>query len=74
MRTTVDLEPDVLEAARAQARAQRRSLGSVLSELARRGLLPRREGSRRGFPTFRVSAEAPVLTPQAVRRALDDEA
>jgi hypothetical protein len=73
MRTTVDLDADVLEAARSLARSQGRSIGRVLSDLARRGLAPRREGSRRGFPVFRVSPEAAPLTSEAVRRALDDE-
>ena len=38
MRTTLDLDADVVGAARELAAAQRRSLGSVISELARRGL------------------------------------
>lgn len=73
MRTTVDLDPDVLQAARSQARAQRRSLGRVLSDLARRGLARRKEATRRGSPGFRVSPEAAPLTPEAVRHALDEE-
>ena len=73
MRTTVDLEADVLQAARSLARAQRRSLGRVLSDLVRGGLAPRREGSRRGFPVFRVSPDAPPLTSEAVARALDEQ-
>ncbi len=73
MRTTVDLDPDVLQAARSIARSQGLSLGRALSDLARRGLAPRREASRRGFPVFRVSADAPVLTPEMVAEAQDDE-
>jgi hypothetical protein len=73
VRTTVDLDPEVLEAARSLARSQGRSLGRVLSELARRGLSPRKESTRQGFPVFRVSPQAPPLTPDGVRRALDDE-
>lgn len=74
MRTTVDLDPDVLEAAKSLSRSQRRSLGQVLSDLARRGLAPRREGARDGFPVFRVPAGAAPLTPEAVARALDEDA
>ncbi|HYU42030.1 MAG TPA: antitoxin [Vicinamibacteria bacterium] len=73
MRTTVDVDTDVLQAARSLARSQRRSLGRVLSDLARRGLAPRREDSRRGFPVFQVSPDAPPLTSETVARALDDE-
>ncbi len=38
MRTTLDIEDDVLAAAKALARRQRKSVGTVISELARRGL------------------------------------
>jgi hypothetical protein len=73
MRTTVDLDSDVLQAARSLARAQGRSLGRVLSDLARRGLAPRKETRRGGFPVFRVSPDAAPLTSEAVRHALEEE-
>lgn len=38
MRTTLDVDEDVLLAAKEQARRERRSAGAVLSELARKGL------------------------------------
>jgi hypothetical protein len=38
MRTTLDIDDDVLSAARELARRDRRSLGSTLSALARAGL------------------------------------
>ncbi len=40
MRTTVNIDDDVLLVAQDRARRERRSLGTVLSELARRGLQP----------------------------------
>ena len=40
MRTTVDLDEDVLLAVKEPARRERRSAGAVLSELARRRLAP----------------------------------
>ena len=43
MRTTVVIEDDVLEAARSLAEAEGRSLGQVISMLARRGLAPQRQ-------------------------------
>jgi hypothetical protein len=39
MRTTLDIEEDVLLAVKERARRERRSAGAVLSELARRALL-----------------------------------
>ena len=38
MRTTLDIEDDVLSAAKALARREKKSAGRVISELARKGL------------------------------------
>ena len=38
MRTTLDIDEDVLQAARGLARREHKSIGALLSELARRGL------------------------------------
>lgn len=74
MRTTLSIDDDVLEAARAIAEQTRRSLGAVMSELARRGLEPRPDvRSRDGLPVFRVSEKARPFTPESVRQDLDDE-
>jgi hypothetical protein len=74
VRTTLSIDEDVLQAARALAAAERRSLGQVISELARRGLAPRagRIGSEDGFPVFQVGDDAPVITPDMVSAALDE--
>jgi hypothetical protein len=74
MRTTLSIDDDVLDAARAIAEQTRRSLGQVVSDLARKGLRPRKEfGSRGGLPVFKVSEKARPITPEAVRQALDDD-
>jgi len=73
MRTTVDIDDDVLAAARALAATERASMGKVLSRLARRGLAPRAAARRRGFPVFPVGREALPLTPSMVRRAAEDD-
>jgi hypothetical protein len=39
MRTTLDIAEDVLQAARERARRESKTIGEVVSELARRGLL-----------------------------------
>jgi hypothetical protein len=46
MRTTLAIDDDVLVAAKAMAAQQRRSVGEVISELARRVLTPAK-GKRR---------------------------
>lgn len=73
MRTTVDIADDVLAAAREIAAAERRSLGSVISELARRGLTPARVETDDGLPVIRVPSGTPPITPEMVRRALDED-
>ncbi|HLI43203.1 MAG TPA: hypothetical protein VKU92_01885 [Acidimicrobiales bacterium] len=74
MRTTLNLDDDVAAAARALAQSERRSLGSVISELARRGLAPSHVelDDEQGFPVFRVPADAPPITPDMVQAALDE--
>lgn len=71
MRTTVDIDDEVLAAARSIAEADRRSLGNVLSELARKGLVPSQRVDDE-FPTFPVPADAPPLTIEMVERAMDE--
>lgn len=62
-----------MAAAKELAAAQRRSLGSVISELARRGLTPARVEAQDGLPVIRVPAGTPAITPEMVRRALDED-
>jgi hypothetical protein len=73
MHTTLQIDNDVLESAKEIAAADGRTIGAVISDLARRSLQPTpiRRGS--GFPTFDVPADAPVITADDVARALDDE-
>jgi len=62
MRTTVTLDDDVFEAAQALVRASGKTLGQILSQLARRGLrVPSEHATRNGLPVFNVSANAPVI-------------
>lgn len=72
MRTTLDLDDDVVAAARELAAGERRSLGSVVSELARRGLTPARVEVEGDLPVIRVPAGTSPITPEMVRRALDE--
>jgi hypothetical protein len=73
MRTTLDLDDDVMSAARALARAEGSSMGTVISRLVRRGLRPAPPSPDEDFPTFAVPADAPVFGPAEVAGALDDE-
>ncbi len=73
MRTTLNLDDDVIAAAKELAAGERRSLGAVVSELARRGLSPARVDAEGDLPVIRVPAGTPVITPEMVRRALDED-
>lgn len=73
MRTTLQIDDDVLESARVLADAERRTIGAVISELARRSLRPtplRRGGD---FPVFDVPAGAGPISSDDVTRALAEE-
>ncbi|HEV2375762.1 MAG TPA: hypothetical protein VGS19_26800 [Streptosporangiaceae bacterium] len=72
MRTTLQIDDDVLEAARQIATADGRSIGTVISELARRALRPTPIKPDVAFPMFDVAVDAPPITPADVARALED--
>jgi hypothetical protein len=70
MRTTLDVETDVLDAVRALAAARGVSMGAALSELARRGVAARTPlSARNGFPVFQMPAGAPGFGPDEVAAA-----
>ena len=74
MRTTLSIDDDVLQAARALAAARGVSVGAIVSELARKGLKPSAPVAYRDdFPVFEIGESAPVFGPDEVGRALDDE-
>lgn len=74
MRTTLRLDDDVYRAAKSLATAEGRSVGDVISELVRKALgpPPRRRRRPGAFPTFPVSRTAAPLTPEMVKRALEE--
>lgn len=73
MRTTLDLDPAVLEAARQLARHRSQSLGRMASELMLKGLRSEAPVTRRnGFPVFAAAPDSKPITLQDVQRAEDD--
>jgi len=73
MRTTVNLEDDVLRAVRSLARERGESLGSVISGLLRKALWPPVEATYGAdFPVFRVREGSPPFTPDMVEEALEE--
>lgn len=73
MRTTLNLDDDVLRALRSLARERRESLGAVASDLIRQAFRPPPEVTySSGFPVFTVRENAPTITPEMVREAEDE--
>jgi hypothetical protein len=75
MRTTLDLDEDVLQAAKELAAARGTTAGKILSELARRGLAPRAVARRvrNGVPLLpRQPAGSPRMTLKLVNALRDD--
>jgi hypothetical protein len=74
MRTTVTLDDDVFEAARAQAAASGKRLGQVLSQLARRGLrASAQNASRGGRPVFKVKPDAKIIPSSRANELLSED-
>jgi len=72
MRTTVDLEEDVLLAAKEIAKQRGNTLGRVLSELVRQALTRRTPiSTKQGLPLFPVQPDAGVVTLELVNRLRD---
>jgi len=74
VRTTLAIDEDVLAAARAIAQQTNRSLGEVVSDLARRALRPPAEQTERnGIPLLPRRRAGEIVTSDLVN-ALRDEA
>lgn len=73
MRTTVDLDDDILLVARHLAQDRSQSLGRVVSDLARRGLQPaERVVARKGeIPVLARKPNAHPVTTQMVKDLME---
>ena len=73
MRTTLAIDDDVLVAAKAIAQQQRKSIGEVVSDLARRALRPAQApATRNGVPLLARRDDQALVTLETVN-ALRDE-
>ena len=73
VRTTLEIDDDLMAAARELAGIEGRSIGSVVSDLIRKGLTPAKVDAEDGLPVIRVPAGSPPITPEMVRRGLDED-
>lgn len=73
MRTTLTIDDDVLAAARAMAEAENKSLGQIVSELARRSLRgPTKAATRRNGLTLLPARPGAVVTLELVNSIRDE--
>ncbi|MGD0120852.1 MAG: CopG family transcriptional regulator [Candidatus Binatus sp.] len=75
MRTTLDIDEDVLESAKELAASRGTTAGRVISELARSALAPRERSTRKrnGVPILPKQRGARVVvTPEIVNRLRDE--
>ena len=74
MRTTLVIDDDVLSAAKEMAAVENRSVGEVISSLARRALSPEESKlkTRNGVPLLRVRKGATRVTSELVRQMREE--
>ena len=74
VRTTLDIDDDLLQAAKELGAMQKKTAGQILSELARKGLYRERKYVvRNGVPVIRRQPGSPVITSADVRRWMDED-
>lgn len=74
MRTTLAIDDDVLAAARELASMEQKSVGAVISALARQALRPAKTGrrSRNGVPLLPVKSNAIRVTSELVHQLREE--
>ena len=73
MRTTLDIEEDVLLAAKEIARQKGTTVGRVLSDLARKSLTRKSPVSKKDdLPLFPVKPDAGIVTLELVNQLRDE--
>lgn len=74
MRTTIAIDDDVLATAKGLAARQRKTLGEVISALARQALRPTASHgeTRNGVPLLPVRGDAVPVTPELVNQLRDE--
>lgn len=75
MRTTLDIDDDILQAAKELASVRRTTAGKVLSELARKGLEPRDDSAevRNGVPLLPPREGERPVTLDVVDRLQEED-
>jgi hypothetical protein len=74
MRTTLDIDPDILGVAKSIANSRGISTGKALSDLARQSLASKNPPKyRNGIRLLEARPGAPILTMEMVNHLMDEE-
>ena len=78
MRTTLDLDDDVLQAAEDLARREKKTAGQVVSEVFRHGLCAQNQSfipvrARNGVPLLPLLPQAPAVTNEQIDKLRDQD-
>ena len=76
MRTTLEIDDDVMDAAREMARLKNQGIGRAISDLARRGLMPDASPTvdlQEGIPVWKHGPGAVAVTSEMVRNLSEAE-
>ena len=74
VRTTLDIDDDVLQASKEIGAMRKKTAGQILSELARKGLYrPQQHSVRNGVPIIHRAPGSPLITSADVRRWMDED-
>jgi hypothetical protein len=73
MRTTLDLDEDVLAAAKEIAAGRGTTMGKVVSELVRSALKPKKGPSIRNGIHLMPPSDGPIITLEEVNRLRDED-
>lgn len=74
MRTTLAIDDDVLAAAKEIAATEQKSVGEVISALARKAMSPAPSSHRKrnGIPLLKVRPNSPRVTSELVRQLQEE--
>jgi len=74
MRTTLDIDDDVLQAVKERAAMQKKTAGQIVSELVREAMCPPVTiTTRNGIPVIHRRPGARLITTEDVKRWMDED-
>jgi hypothetical protein len=72
MRTTLDLDDDVLAYAREKAKSQATTIGKVISEAVRKQANSAPVEKNRPYPVIPKRSNGPIITASYIRKLIDE--